>query len=165
VERDAPEGNNTRVHPDLEPLAFLLGTWRGEGSGGFPTIRSFAYGEELAFSLVGEKPYLAYAQRSWLPGDGSPLHAETGFWRPAGEGRIDVALAHPLGLAEIGEGTVSGTTVRLFSAFVARAARGLPVTRYDRRYEVEGDAMTYEQSMATLTVPLAHHVSARLLRL
>ena len=152
------------MHPDLEPLAFLLGTWRGEGRGEFPTILPFVYEEEMRFSLVGKKPYLAYSQRSWSPGDETPVHSETGFWRPAGDGRLDVALAHPLGLAEIGEGTVSGGEIRLYSAFVARAARGLSVTRYDRTYSVAADAMTYAQSMATLSVPLARHVTAELRR-
>jgi hypothetical protein len=60
---------------------------------------------------------------------------------------------------------VSGGVVELRSAFVARAARGLPVTRYDRRYEVDGDTMVYEQWMGTLAVPLEYHVSARLRRM
>jgi hypothetical protein len=151
------------VHPDLEPLSFLLGTWRGEGVGDYPTIDAFSYEEELEFTEIGE-PYLVYAQRSWAPNDGSPIHLERGFWRPAGEGRVDVALAHPLGLTELAEGTVTGGVIELRSAFVGRAARGQPVTRYDRRYEVDGDAMVYEQWMGTVEVPTAYHVSARLTR-
>jgi hypothetical protein len=40
------------VHADLEPLSFLLGTWRGGGDGEFPTIGSFRYGEEMIFEHV-----------------------------------------------------------------------------------------------------------------
>jgi hypothetical protein len=152
------------VHAELEPLAFLLGAWHGEGRGDYPTIDAFFYEEELEFTENGE-PYLVYAQRSWAPGDGTPIHLERGFWRPAGEGRLDVALAHPLGLTELSEGTVSGGVIELRSTFVARAVHGLAVTRYDRRYEVDGDVMLYEQRLGTIEVPLAYHVSARLMRI
>ena len=46
------------------PLAFLVGTWRGEGVGGFPGIDDFQYGQEVTFSATG-KPVLAYSSRSW----------------------------------------------------------------------------------------------------
>ncbi|HTC69718.1 MAG TPA: heme-binding beta-barrel domain-containing protein, partial [Acidothermaceae bacterium] len=37
----------TALHPALEPFTFLLGTWRGVGVGGYPTIESFRYGQEV----------------------------------------------------------------------------------------------------------------------
>ena len=43
------------VHPAVEPLSYLLGSWRGQGEGGFPTITSFKYGEELHFAHPGNK--------------------------------------------------------------------------------------------------------------
>lgn len=42
------------IHPAVAPLSFLLGTWRGKGDGGFPTINSFSYGEEIHFSHSGK---------------------------------------------------------------------------------------------------------------
>ena len=98
------------LHPDVEPLAFLLGTWRGEGDGEWPRGEPFRYGEEMTFEHVGDA-FLLYAQRSWMLEDGSPLHFERGFLRPAGPGRVELVLAHPLGVAEVAEGTVEGTIV------------------------------------------------------
>jgi hypothetical protein len=53
------------MHPDLAPLSFLLGRWEGAGVGGYPTIESFRFGQEVSFSHNG-KPFLIYASRSWL---------------------------------------------------------------------------------------------------
>ncbi|CAA0818514.1 UPF0678 fatty acid-binding protein-like protein [Striga hermonthica] len=38
------------VHPAVRPLSYLLGTWKGQGEGSFPTISPFKYSEELQFS-------------------------------------------------------------------------------------------------------------------
>lgn len=58
-ESEIMEGENAGsalppMHPAIAPLSFLLGRWKGQGEGGFPTINSFAYGEELLFSHSGK---------------------------------------------------------------------------------------------------------------
>jgi hypothetical protein len=151
------------VHADLESLAFLLGAWKGEGEGDWPNSGSFRYGEEMTFEHVGE-PFLLYAQRSWDPDDGSPIHFERGFFRPAGPARVEVVLAHPLGVVEVADGTVSGNVIAVASTAVTNTARGTPVRELRRRIEVDGDALRYELSMATADVPLAYHVKGELVR-
>lgn len=151
------------LHPDLEPLDFLLGSWRGEGDGEWPRGEPFRYGEEISFEHVGD-PFLIYTQRSWHLDDGAPLHLERGFLRPAGPGRVELVLANPLGVAEVDEGTVEGTVIEVASTAVAVTSTGSPVTDLHRRIEVGGDALTYELHMAMRDIALTSHVRARLSR-
>lgn len=152
------------LHPDLEALSFLLGTWRGEGEGTWPGGgEPFRYGEELAFEHVGDA-FLLYAQRSWAPDDEAPIHFERGFLRPGGAGRVELVLAHPLGIAEVAEGTLDSQVIDVASTSVALTATGSPVTDLRRRIEVAGDELTYELRMATREVELTSHIRARLVR-
>jgi hypothetical protein len=151
------------IHPDVEPIAFLLGTWHGEGEGHYPTIRPFGYREELRFWHVG-KPFLAYAQRTWAFDDGRPLHAEMGYWRPQPEGRIEIALAHPTGVVEVQEGRVDGLTITVASSVVGLTSSAKEVSRLERAFRVEDDVLTYDLSMAAVGQPLTHHLRATLRR-
>ncbi|MGH8990415.1 MAG: FABP family protein [Acidimicrobiia bacterium] len=152
------------MHPDLEPIAFLLGTWRGEGTGVYPTISGFAYGEEIRFVEVG-KPFLAYTQRTWALDDGRPLHAEAGYWRPQPGGRLEVVLAHPTGVTEIQEGTVGPERIELEATVIGRTASAKDVAGLTRTFErTAPDRLRYEVAMAAAGQPLQLHLSAELQR-
>ncbi|MEO8477963.1 MAG: FABP family protein [Actinomycetota bacterium] len=155
----------SNLHPDIESLAFLVGTWHGEGMGEYPTIDAFGYGEEISFDHVGDA-YLVYTQRSWLLDDGSPVHLERGFLRPGARGGLELTLAHPLGLTEICEGTLEGTALELSTVDggVGHTSSGMAVTGLRRRYRVDGPTLAYEIDMATETTPMTRHLAAVLRR-
>ncbi len=129
------------LHAEAAPLSFLLGTWRGEGHGEYPTIESFDYGT-----------------------DGRPLHGEMGYWRPKPDGRVEIVLAHPTGIVEIQEGHLDETAIDVASTDVRLTSTAKQVDRVERSFRVEGDTMTYELRMAAVGQSLTHHLSAELRR-
>jgi hypothetical protein len=155
------------LHPDLQALAPLLGTWQGRGSGTYPTIEPFDYLEEVAFSHVG-KPFLVYEQKTRAATDGKPLHAETGYLRVPRPGHVELVLAHPSGITEIEVGTytVDGTTIELdmTTANIGLTPTAKEVTALGRSFRVDGDELSYSLQMGAVGQPLQHHLAAVLHR-
>jgi hypothetical protein len=155
------------VHPDVEQLVCLLGTWVGEGEGIYPTIDPFRYREEVVFSHVG-KPFLAYRQATVNLGSGLPAHAESGYLRAVGPGRAELVLAHPTGIAEVAEGGVEagqdGLTLHLRSISVTRTSTAKDVRTVERQISVSGDTLRYQLAMGAVGQPHQHHLAAELHR-
>lgn len=152
------------LHPVCAPLAFLLGTWQGAGTGVYPTIGDFSYAEEVSFTHVG-KPFVAYMQKTEDTGTGLPMHAEAGYLRPRGEGRVELVLAQPSGIAETLEGTVEGRGIRLASTGVLGTASAKPVAATERRFWVDGGVLHSSVAMAAMGLELQHHAVSELYRL
>jgi hypothetical protein len=152
-----------QLHRALEAISFLVGNWRGEGKGEYPTIDPFTYEEEDRFWHDG-RSFLFYAQRTWNPASEAPMHSESGFWRPREDGAIEVVLAHGFGLAEIQEGQVYGQRLELRSRSLSSTSTAKTIREVTRSYEVVDDELTYAVAMAHEDTPLTHHLGAELRR-
>ncbi|MCQ3811668.1 MAG: FABP family protein [Acidimicrobiia bacterium] len=152
------------LHQVCAPLEFLLGTWQGTGTGVYPTIEDFSYAEEVSFTHVG-KPFVAYAQKTKDAVTGLPLHAEAGFLRPQGDGRIELVLAQPSGITELLEGAVEGRDIQLASTAVVGTASAKSVTATERRFWVDGEVLHSSVAMAAVGLDLQHHVVSEMYRL
>ncbi|HVM28599.1 MAG TPA: FABP family protein [Mycobacteriales bacterium] len=160
------------LHDALEPIAFLVGTWRGVGVGGYPTIGEFRYEQEVVFSSDG-RPFLQYASRSWILDDDGrrvrPAASELGWWRPGAQPRsLEVMLAHHTGVVEIYHGEVTFTKIELATDVVARTESAKEVSGFKRLYGLVGGEdggekdLAYAIDMAAVGQPLQAHLSARL---
>jgi len=141
-------------------LAWLVGEWEGEGRGAYPGCDDFGYREHTVFRhpKPGE-PTLAFATRTWLL-DGSPSHEEAGYVRATEAGRVELVVAHPLGVVEVHGGTMTERGVELDSLAVACAPTASAVTQMRRVAEQRGDDLWYRLDMAARGKPLAFHCEA-----
>ena len=153
--------------PELvRPFAWLLGTWRGEGVGGYPTIGpDFRFGEQITFACYG-KPVISFTSESWSVDDERPLARQTGFWRPTPDGEVEVVLTVASGLVEVFYGRLvsgpMGEHVEIESDLVARTATAKDVEKDKRLYAVRGGKLMYAMEMAAVGQPLQPHLSAAL---
>jgi hypothetical protein len=134
------------LHPDLMPLAWLVGSWRGKGRGEYPNVPGFQFAQEVNFNHDG-RPFLNYFSRSWLIDDNNeiikPAASEVGFWRVKENNVLEVILAHNTGIAEGWVGIVSGAKIQLEMDQGYSSPSAKIVTAGSRLYGlVEGELFT-----------------------
>ena len=149
----------------FEELRILLGKWKGEGCGQFPTIDAFRYLEETTFTENAGEMVVHFEQRSWLlDEDGrivKPLHWESGFFIPAEDGQIDLLNAQNSRRVESGfeNGIWFLRTRSVLHGYDPR------MTETTRDFELSADVMRYRICMATDKVgEIQPHLEAELKR-
>ena len=80
------------------------------------------------------------------------------------DGRVEVAIAHPLGVAEIAEGSLAGGVIDVTATALTRTSTGSDVTGLRRRIEVVDDVLRYELAMAMRNEVPTRHLAGELKR-
>ena len=154
--------------PQIVPVSWLLGTWRGVGVGGYPTVEEFRFGQELTLTEMPGKPFVHHLSRSWLLDDDGnevrPLAQETGYWRPEADGSLELLLTHPTGFVEIYLGRADGPKIELQTDVVARTETAKEYTAGHRLYGLVDGKLLWAYDMAAVEQDLQPHLSATLSR-
>ncbi|MGZ4698360.1 MAG: FABP family protein [Oryzihumus sp.] len=153
--------------PELLPLAWMIGRWEGAGVVGYPTIESVNFGQEIIVSNDG-RPFLEWQSRTWLLNDAGeqvrPLATELGFWRPAGDGEVELLLTHPTGIVEMYHGTVEPAKIEIRTDGVIRSPLAKEYNAGHRLYGLVESQLMWAMDMAAVGQPLQSHASAQLKR-
>ena len=164
-------GQGIELHPHCQPLAPLLGVWRGEGLAQYPSLLGeFRYGQQITFAHDG-RPFLVYEARAWLLNASGevlrPAAREVGWWRVDEEETIEVVLAHMFGICEIYYGGRTGEKAwELETDAITRTDTARQTTAAARLYGiVESGDLAYAEERALRGLPLQPHLSAQLRRI
>lgn len=157
------------IHPNCARLAWLIGTWAGNGHGEYPTIEPFQFGQELIFQQDG-RPFIHYLSRSWITdAEGTVLREaaqETGFLRPQPDGSLEWVLTHNTGFVEIYYGELHPEQPRfeVVTDAVARTGTAKDYTAGKRLYGYVNGDLLYAFDMAAMGQELQPHTHAQLKR-
>jgi hypothetical protein len=160
------------LHPDLVPLAFLLGNWQGAGVAALdgdegPGTRECNFGQELTFAHDG-RDFLEYVSHSWeLDEDGKklrPLETESGYWRIDSERKVEVVMVRDGGVAEVwyGEMAEQKPQIDLATDAIARTPSAGEYGGGKRLYGYVNSDLMWVGERATPGVPLQPYMSAHL---
>ncbi len=145
---------NIKLDQILNQLSGLEGTWKGSGTGTYPTIDSFQYEETLSFKFDMFYPLIAYEQKTILIPENEPSHWETGFIIPLEDGSVEFSNAQGGSRVEVLKGIImpepnnNNFKLELNSVVLAHDERLLNSKRI---FALIGDALKYKGFMSTNT--------------
>ena len=163
---------------ELLPLSWLLGQLVGVGTGQYPTIEDFRFGQELSFTCDG-RPFIAMNSRSWiLDADGNrerPGAMESAYFRPRPDNEFEALFIHPTGytevwhgkvtVSEIQEATITRASLEMNTDSVMRTSSAKEYLGGQRLYGLAPDGdLAWTFDMAAVGEPLGNHLAAKLKR-
>lgn len=155
------------LHPDLAPLAWLVGRWEGAGVYGYPTSTSGHFGQQLLVTHDG-RPFLEMHSHTWLLDDkGETIRAsatELGVWRILTDGEAELLLTHPTGIVEmyVGRPEAGRPSIQLHTDSVVRSPAAKEYNAGSRMYGLVELDLMWVMDMAAMGHEMAPHLSARL---
>jgi len=181
-----PEG----MAPEVYPLAWLVGRWRGEGVVDYPGIDEATFTQDIVFDHDGG-PYLSYSSTIRLieaPADPAALvdpdadlgpepvwQTESGYWRvpperPTDHGLtaeqhpVEVLVADPSGRVGLFVGAIGKGRIDLVSDLIARAPSGADVSAEKRLYGLVNGELMWAHDIAAFGHAMQSYASGRLSR-
>lgn len=157
------------IHPRCARLAWLIGTWAGNGRAEYPGTEAHQFGQEAIFQQDG-RPFIHYLSRTWVTDDdGSHLaeeDQETGFLRPQDDGSLEIVLAHNTGIVETWYGEIHPDQPRfeVITDAVVRTATAPDYTAGKRLYGYVNGDLLYAIDAAAGGQPLQSSSHAQLVR-
>lgn len=164
--------------PEIYPLAWLVGSWRGTGVLDYPGIPAADFVHEASFDHDGG-PYLRYRSTMTLAdaeGQEPQVWAsETGYWRvppvaPEGvvlrEGQfpVEVLLTDGAGILSLYLGAVGNGRIDLATDMVARVPSAAEFTGSTRMYGLVAGELLWAWDAAAFGHDLQSYASAKLTR-
>lgn len=168
-----PEG----LAPEVYPLAWLVGRWRGEGVVVYPNVPETTVVQEVVVDHDGG-PYLTWTSTLRLaPTDEEPegrvWSTESGFWRvpadrpadiPADRHPVELLLVDPAGHLTLYFGMVGNGRIDLASDLIARTQDAAEIARATRLYGLVQGELLWTWDLEAFGEPLQSYASARLVR-
>jgi hypothetical protein len=157
------------IHPNCARMAWIIGTWAGNGHGEYPGIEDFEFGQEIIFQQDG-RPFIHVMSRAWIvDAEGNHVREaaqETGFIRPQEDGTLEVVMSHNTGFVEIWHGQLDPEAPRfeIVTDAVARTGSAKEYVGGKRLYGYVNGDLLYAFDMAAMGKELQPHTHAQLVR-
>lgn len=167
---------------EVYPLAWLVGSWHGEGIISYPDIPDAQFVQDVTFESDGG-PYLKYNSTLRLPAEegtdtSEPMDervwsTESGFWRVApeshegiqeGQTPLEVMVTDPSGRLALYLGGVGDGRIDLASDLIASTPTGADVSASKRMYGLVEGSLMWAWDLAAFGHPLQSYASAQLFR-